>query len=747
MILLPALLALGASLQVVPEEGPPNPLVSDDQQAEGDVVFVAERIIRDETGQPIIAEGDVRATSDGQFLRADRLVYDPENDIVTAIGNVALRDESGQLYFAEEAVLTGDLRSGVIERFRVSLPPNGNVAAVTAVRRESGRNELRRSVFSLCAVCDEGLLKDRPTWQVKAQRAVQDIEAQRIRFYNAFVEVYGVPLLYVPYVQVPDPTAEKASGFLAPQISNSTRTGAEVEVPYYWAISDYQDLVFAPRYHSLLGTLFKGEWRRNTWNSGAVVQAGVINPTNDLSQEPGNPDDVRWHLFGSYTRQLPADWQVDVDVDAVSDKGYLLAYDIAPERSLQEENAILRPDRLDSSITFSKKTERSVTKLQGYSFQTLRFQEDQALTAQALPRLRHDRFYRLAGGDVDWSTSFLALDREDGLDTLRFSTSADYSALKVTKSGHRFEAFGQIRGDLYRFMDAGGGIQACNPDDADFEVCRLNQPRGLDEDAFTFARFLPTVGAEWSFPLARSGSFTSFIFEPKVQAVVSPQRDDTDDVFNEDSQFFQFDQVTLFDANKSTGLDRWEDGQRLNVGLNATAALGQQVTLNSTFGAQFRTDDTTVFGRGGGIGGERSDYVGSVDLRLGSNLIIDNRFRIDKDNFAFRRLENALRGRIGPFSGNLNYLRIQGDEEFSQIDQLDEFLTVGANVQLLPGVTIAATQAQNLDSGNTTNTQVALRLSNRCAALSFRYRFDDSTAQGFEANRVLLVRVDVLGLN
>lgn len=734
-----SLFALGASFTVTVEE----PAASSAE----DGVMTAERVYRLEEGGPVIAEGDVRSATDGQFLRADKVIYDQANDSVIAVGNVALRDETGQLYFAEEATLTGDLRNGVIEGFSAQLPPNGTLAAATAVRRASGTNEMNRAVFTLCEVCNDGFWADRPTWQLKARRVTQDENAKKLRFRNAFLEVYGVPTLYIPYIEVPDPSVRRASGLLAPQIQSSTRTGVEIEIPYYIAISDYQDVLFSPRHHSRLGTLIKGEWRRNTWNSQTQVQAGVINPTNDLSEEPGNPDSIRWHWFSRYTRELPRGWDFEADIDGVSDKGYLLTYDIEPTGDLQEEMPILRPDRLTSNISFRRNTENSVTDFTGYVFQTLRFNENQEFTAQALPRLRHKQMFSLPVGDASIDTSFLALHRTEGLDSMRLSANAQYSVVKLTQNGHRFEAFAELRGDLYRYDNTAGGTQACNEELRIYPTCRENLPRDLDDDEYTFARFLPTIGAEWSYPLAKIGQGASLIIEPRVQAVISPTRDFSEDVFNDDSQSFQFDQVTLFDYNKSTGLDLWEDGQRLNVGLATTASFGQALTVDTLFGAQFRADETDVFGPDRGLGDTTSDVVGAVDFRFGSKLVLDNRFRIDKNTGQFRRVENSLRGSIGPLSGSLDYLRIQSDEALGEAQRLDEFLTIGANLFLTRNISFAATQAQNLDSGSTTNTQVALRIANRCGAVSLRYRFDDSTIAGFEQNRVLLVKFDILGFN
>ncbi|GGY39087.1 LPS-assembly protein LptD [Parvularcula lutaonensis] len=713
---------------------------------EGDVLLEADRIYREFEDGPLIAEGDVRAASGAQFLRADRVVYDIAADTVTAQGNVAVRSEDGQLFFGEDVVLSSDLRNGIVAAFAAELPPNGTLGAATAIRRESGTNELRKATYTLCRVCDEGLRRDRPTWQLKARRVIQDENKKKLTFRDAFLEIYGVPAMYVPYVQVPDPSVDRASGFLAPQIGSSSVRGTEVEVPYYWAISDYQDFTFSPRHFELLGTQWKGEYRRNTWNSSAIVQAGIIKPTNDLSAEGGNPDNVRWHWFSKYRRELPAQWTLEADVDAVSDQGYLLIYDLEPDGELQEEIGILRPDRLESNLTFDRRTENSFTDVSAWLFQTLRVREDQAFTAQALPRIRHERYFDGLGGNFTLGGSFLTLLRDDGLDSMRGSGHLRYERVKLTRGGHRFETFGELRGDLYTYRDADLGTQACNVDDRAYDACRMMFPRGGNEESFSVSRFLPTVGAEWSYPLARIGENASFIIEPRVQAVVSPDESFADDVFNEDSQFFQFDTVTLFDYNKATGLDLWEGGQRVNAGVSTTATFGQGVTVNTLVGGQFRAKSSDAFNDNTGIGEVQSDIVGAVDVNLGSNFAIDNRFRIDDDTGSFRRVESLVRGRLGRLSGRLNYLRIESDD-FETDQVLDEFLVVSAALKVTKNINLAYSQAQNLDSGSTTNTQLALRLANRCAGMTILYRFDDSTVPGFQQDRELLFRVQVLGFN
>lgn len=736
------LFALSATLSVAAQ--PAGDIET--SQNDDDVVLTADRVYREVIGGPLIAEGDVRAIQGVQFLRADRVVYNVEAGTIIAEGNVAVRGETGSLYFAERAELSSDFKNGLIDAFEAELGLQGTLAAATAIRRENGRNELRKGAFTLCSVCDEGLRRDRPVWQVKARKVTQVEEAQVLRFQNAFVEIFGIPTIYIPWIQVPDPTAKRQSGLLAPQIGNSTRTGVEIEIPYYLVISDYQDITFSPRHMTNLGTLWKGEWRRNTHNSTAVVQSGFISPTNDLSQEPGDPEEFRWHVFSQYTRDLGNDWNFLADIDRVSDKGYLRTYEIEPVGALRENLGFARPDRLESFVTFNRQRDNTAIELSAFQFQTLRLNEDQDFTADALPRVNHKRRFNILGGELETNNSLLVLNRGSGLDSFRVSSAAEYHSTRQTKSGHRFEVFGELRADGYVYRNATAGIQACNIEDSAsrFEACRDELPNDLEDDRFETYRFLPTVGAEWSYPLARLGQGNSIIIEPRVQAVVSPNQSFNDDVFNEDSQFFQYDTVTLFDYSKATGLDQWEDGQRLNVGVSAAAVVGENLSVNGVLGTQFRVSTSDAFLEDTGLGEEASDIVGAMDLRWGKSIAIDNRFRIDDDTGSFRRLESTATTRVGPAAAGVTYLRVEADDfETSQLR--DEFLTLNASLRVNRHISLAASQAQNLDSGDTTNTRFALRLSNNCAAISVTYTFDDSTRDGFEQNRSVLVRFDVLG--
>src|SRR3546814_15358023 len=91
---------------------------------------------------------------------------------------------------------------------------------------------MRRAVYSPCDLCKEN--PDRPPlWQLKAERVVHDQKAQEVRYNNVFLEMWGVPVLYSPYFQHPDPTVKRRSGFLPPLFGTMGEVGEFLRVPYY----------------------------------------------------------------------------------------------------------------------------------------------------------------------------------------------------------------------------------------------------------------------------------------------------------------------------------------------------------------------------------------------------------------------------------------------------------------------------------------------------------------------------------
>ncbi len=115
-----------------------------------------------------------------------------------------------------------------------------------------------------------------PLWCISAARVVHDQSQATITYQDATFEVFGVPILYLPYFQHPDPSVKRRSGFLIPEYGVSNNLGHTVEVPYYFAIAPNMDFLFHPLYSTKQGVLWQGDFRHRLANGQYTIKFAAI---------------------------------------------------------------------------------------------------------------------------------------------------------------------------------------------------------------------------------------------------------------------------------------------------------------------------------------------------------------------------------------------------------------------------------------------------------------------------------------
>ena len=125
---------------------------------------------------------------------------------------------------------------------------------------------IKKGVFTTCKKND-----DCPPWQIKAKEINHDKEKKIINYKHAWLEIYDQPIVYFPKFFHPDPTVKRQSGFLMPQIIDSSSLGLSFKIPYYKVISDNKDFTFSPRIFSENEGLFQNEYRQVNKNSKHIA--------------------------------------------------------------------------------------------------------------------------------------------------------------------------------------------------------------------------------------------------------------------------------------------------------------------------------------------------------------------------------------------------------------------------------------------------------------------------------------------
>ncbi|MGE0409366.1 MAG: LPS-assembly protein LptD, partial [Amphiplicatus sp.] len=701
-----------------------------DGKGDSEVLFEADHVYRQDEASPIIAEGDVNAYAQGQHLKADRLSYDPATEIIVAEGHVSLSSEGVDAVFADRVEITGDMRDGIAENVSAILEENARMAGETAIREQGARTTIRRAVYTACNVCNKDGDPKTPTWSVRAARVTRDEERKVVRFRNAFFRIKGVPILYAPFLQAPDPSIERQSGFLTPVIGASERLGFNFELPYYLALSNHQDATFYPKYTSNDGVLWQGEYRRRDQSGDHVWQGGFINFGQSGSAEEAAGVDVpnlRWHFFGRGHRNFGDKWRIGYDVERVSDDIYLRRYDVKRRGDLQQEIDTSQTNRLRSNVYMRWKSGGSELTVDTYAFQGLRLTDDSALTPYVLPLInfRHDFGAKILGGRAQINANFATLLRSGGADSQRLTASAYWEREYFTQNGHRFNFFGELRADGYYFRDLNLGTEI--------------QPGipGADND-FEW-RWAPTAGAEWSYPLTRRLAGARLFVEPRAQLIASPTNRNSSSIINEDSQSIEFDYAGLFDYNKATGFDAFEDGQRANIGVTASAIFDSGLTVAASIGEQFRLQTTAAFDPSTGLGEKRSDIVGALNIRYKNVVGVENRFRIDDNEGSLKRVESFAFLNFWRVSSNVSYVRLNEENALAELSQREE-ITGSMRLSLTNHIHTGLGWRENLSAGRTISQDFTIGYSDECATIDLTYQRNFTRDVGLDPDTAIFLR-------
>ena len=99
-----------------------------------------------------------------------------------------------------------------------------------------GASPVKAAGTAWITVCDQ----ERPTWQMFAPRARIRLN-KTVALVNANFRLYKVPLIWLPYATAPAGQRIRQTGFLLPEIGNSSTKGYVLGDAFYWAPVTWAD--------------------------------------------------------------------------------------------------------------------------------------------------------------------------------------------------------------------------------------------------------------------------------------------------------------------------------------------------------------------------------------------------------------------------------------------------------------------------------------------------------------------------
>lgn len=621
--------------QTVPDRPPTPPL-----DVKGDFLLEADEVQYDQKAEIITARGVVEISQKDRVLRADAISYNRKTGVVTAAGNVALMEPTGDVAFSDYLQVTDDFAQGIVENFKAVLIDGSRLAGAGMERLPNGRKVITRGVFTPCAACAEG---DRPpVWQIKGRRITHDEQKRDIQYEDATLEVFGVPVAYVPYFSHPDPTVDRRSGFLTPKVGYSENYGFIVGSPYYGVLSPETDFTVEPRIYSAEGVMLAGELRHST-DKGRFrfAASGLDESVLGAGRDPATGKRFRGLVASEGRLDIDGNWRAGWDIARVTDKSYLRQYrpgaDYGPNGRYQTSNYLV------SDLYAEGFFNRSYVDMQAMAFQSLRSTDDRRRLAMIHPygtaEWVADR--DAIGGNFSVNTNILSLTRQQGADSHRLSNLARYALPIVTDQGFMIDLAGSLQLDAYNVSDV---LQS-------------------DGSRFSGSQFRahPRLSAYGRYPLiARTIDGGSVIVEPVVGVVVSPRGNNPARIPNEDSRTFELDASNLFSSNRFSGRDRVDGGTRVDYGAKVAYVGDNGRGISSTVGQSHRlSTDSSAYPVGSGLDKRTSDIVANLVVTPVHWLDLAYRVRLDQTSLDTEREELSATVTSGNSGFSVSYVNYE----------------------------------------------------------------------------------------
>ena len=472
----------------------------------------------------------------------------------------------------------------------------------------SKNNELtsvNKGIFTSCKLNDKC-----PPWSIKAERIDHDQYKKQLKYKNAFLNIYNIPVMYYPIFFHPDPSVKRQSGILKPQLNSSEILGSSFQLPYFQVISDNKDVTFTPTIFDSEIYMFQSEYREKKKFSSFIADFG--HAWGYKSKHSTKKNSIS-HLIAKYDLNLNFEKYISsnlqINLEKVTNDTYLKLF----ETNLQIDSKIkpLNQDKINSNIKFFFNTENSnlETGISAY----------ENLNGRSSDRYQYILPY--------YNYNKILADRDLG--QLNFSSNG-YNDYQNTNSIRTFQTnnINFLSRDLINLNGVKNnfGIYFKNLNSLGKNYSNYkNSPQSEISSIYNF---------ETSYPLLKLNENNVNYFTPKVSFRFNPgsMKDYSDSKrLIVPNSIFEIDRLGI-------GGDSFEKGKSLTAGFEF---IKEDINnINKYFSIElasvFRDKEERRIPISSSIGNKSSNIFGSANYSISKNTNIDYLFSLDND---FNKLE------------------------------------------------------------------------------------------------------------
>ncbi len=690
------------------------------------LLLAANELVYDRDAERVVANGAVQINYAGYQMVARQVVYDQKTGRVTAAGNIELVEPTGNRIYAESLDVTDNFSDGFLRALRLETTDNTRLVAESAERVGGTQMILHKGVYTACLPCAENPSRP-PIWQVKAERVVQDGKKKTVRLEKARFELFGHSIATLPFIEVPDNTVKRKSGFLFPEFRSGENIGFGISVPYYIAIAPDRDATVTTTGFTNQGVLLEAELRQRFERGQANLRFAGISQMNTDEFTAGTSDadrDFRGLVASKGDFKINPRWTFGWDVMFQTDNNFARTYGVDGLNSSTNTNVVY----------LTGVGERNFFDMRSYYFDVQDADIDNTAEkkqATVLPVIDYSYYAPelVAGGQLSGTLNFTSLSRfssemadmnGDGVNDL-------YRGLK----GNMNRLTGELEWE--RTFDGPGGLQITPLLAARGDVYGLamNEPEtysGGYSSNDAPARYLLTAGIEARYPWLITTDNSTHIIEPIAQIYARNDEDFAGQLPNEDAQSLVFDASNLFSRNKFSGFDRVEGGTRANVGMRYTGSFDNGIGVRAVFGQSYHlaglnsyaTDDLLAVGSDSGLETDVSDFVASAGFELPVGLSLSAGVRLDEKTLDVRRTDLNATYAQERFETSLTFTQVDARPDYS-FSEDNQTISSSSTVKVTQNWSVFGSVNYDIDANSFNRRSVGISYADECTVFSIAY--------------------------
>lgn len=550
--------------------------------------------------------GNVVLVQGGLRMQADRVIVDRASGNVDADGNIVIIRPDVRIagQSANYQLATGE---GQIDQASYRVPAiHARGDAEHAEFLSDGKSRYQNISYSTCQPGSDD-------WVLNASELELDRAEGFGTAHHATLRFMGTPILYAPVFTFPIDDRRR-SGVLIPTVGQSSNTGFDLSVPYYFNLAENYDLTVTPRLMTKRGLMLGGEFRFLTESTQGTLAADYLPNDREYGSKDDDRGSVSLRTHTNFTDRLKG----DVNFNYVSDEDYFR--DLGGSLAVTSTAHVQRA----ATVRYLGDTWDFLGRVQKY--QTIDEDiADEDKPYSRLPQLLFD------------------METPDGLAGTKYHLNAEYVNFdrKDSVHGHRIDLFPAISLPLretWGYIEPKIGVRYVGYDLTD-------QVAGLDDSpSHATGMFSFDSGLYFDRSTEFFGKGATQTLEPRLYYLYVPYTDQDDQpIFDTNHLDFRFD--NLFRDNRFNGPDRFGDANQVTLALTSRFLSDQTGTelLRASIGQTLYFENREVNLPGeADVDDSTSALVGEIAARLGGGWHTRAGLQWDSQNGSGGNIDQAL---------------------------------------------------------------------------------------------------------